>query len=96
VTDAVQGDAMIARAVSTGKPLDVSFNTHFRGLLGVGFAGPMANFESIPVTMSCRQSLWRGRRRTPATGCGFLALRGWASANDQAKTRECRLDAMIL
>ena len=31
-----------------------------------------------------------------ATGCGFPALRGWASANDQAKTRECRLDAMIL
>ena len=32
----------------------------------------------------------------PATGCGFPALRGWTSANDQAKTRECRLDAMIL
>ena len=29
-------------------------------------------------------------------GCGFPALRGWTSADDQAKTRECRLDAMIL
>ena len=39
---------------------------------------------------------YKGFKTYQPTGCGFPALRGWASANDQAKTRECRLDAMIL
>jgi len=29
-------------------------------------------------------------------GCGFPALPGWGSTHDQAKTWDCRLDAMAL
>jgi hypothetical protein len=31
-----------------------------------------------------------------ATGCGFPALPGLASRNDEAKTWGCRIDAVIL
>jgi hypothetical protein len=44
---------------------------------------------------------WRAEPRTtpggqPSTGCGFPALPGWASTNDQAKTRDCRVDTMLV
>jgi hypothetical protein len=31
-----------------------------------------------------------------ATGCGFPALPGWASTNDQAKTWDCRVNTMLV
>jgi transposase len=36
------------------------------------------------------------RRRFLPTDCGFPALPGWASTNDQAKTRDCRVDTMLV